>query len=85
VLHWFCRAANAARLKKPLVNAMQFLSLRVGDQRVMLQIEHRVNEKPYRFVSGHPILPIEAFQIKWHGVAPQSALAPQVEIGIKVA
>ena len=44
-----------------------------------------VHDKPNWFVCGHPVLPIESFQVYGHGKPPQRTLSPQIEVDIEIA
>ena len=51
----------------------------------MRDLAKMFGDEPHRFVRSHPIEMIEACQIHWPGIAPQSALESQIEINIEVA
>ena len=59
----FVCLAEAFRLEKSLVRAMQALGHGGSDQGIVLDIEQVIYEKPNGLVGGHPVLAIEAFQI----------------------
>src|SRR5579863_10309417 len=64
---------------------MQALLLRFGHQRIVLDVEQVIDDEPDGFVGGHPVLRVEALEAYRERIAPESALAAQVEIGVEIA
>src|SRR6202021_3307227 len=71
-------------LEESLVDAMQSLLLCFRQERIVLDVEQVVHDKPNRFLRGHPVLLIEALEIDWNRISPQSALPPEIEIDVEI-
>src|SRR5579864_6056884 len=76
--------SQALRLKETLVHPVQPLLLRLGEQGIVLNVEQVIDDEPYWLFGSHPVLTVEALEIHWNRVAPESALAAQVEVGVEV-
>ena len=81
----FVGLAEALCLKKPLIDTVQALFLLLCLQRIMLDIEKVINDKPHGLVGRHPVLGIEPFQVHWNGISPEGPLPSKIEVRVEIA
>src|SRR5215469_7675097 len=80
----FVGFSQALGPEQPLVDAMQPLLLRFGQQGIVLDVKQMVDDEPYRLVGGHPILVVETFQVYGQRITSQGAFTPKVKVSVEI-